>query len=117
MVGLCNIATFDRYMLRLPNFPLYLQKNVNICEIDVSSLDFRVNSRLGGHVSWTYIDFSFFCCCIDSIGTCEAIYFYSIWCWAPIVLGHELGQVRDLSLCPFFGDQIHVILHLFIITA
>jgi hypothetical protein len=29
------------------------------------------------------------------------------------MLGHELGQVRDLSLCPFFGEQIHVALHLF----
>jgi hypothetical protein len=29
------------------------------------------------------------------------------------VLGHELGQVKDFSFCPFFGDQIQVALHLF----
>jgi hypothetical protein len=28
------------------------------------------------------------------------------------VLGHELGQARDFSLCPFSGDQIQVTLHL-----
>jgi hypothetical protein len=28
------------------------------------------------------------------------------------VLGHELGQVRDFSFCPFYGDQIQVELHL-----
>jgi hypothetical protein len=28
------------------------------------------------------------------------------------VLGHELGQARDFSLCPFSSDQIQVTLHL-----
>jgi hypothetical protein len=28
------------------------------------------------------------------------------------VLGHELGQARDFSFCPFSGDQIQVALHL-----
>jgi hypothetical protein len=28
------------------------------------------------------------------------------------VLGHELGQVTDFSLCSFSSDQIHVALHL-----
>jgi hypothetical protein len=28
------------------------------------------------------------------------------------VFGHELGQARDFSLCPFYGDQIQVALHL-----
>jgi hypothetical protein len=29
------------------------------------------------------------------------------------VLRHELGQIRDFSLCPFSGDQIQVALHFF----
>jgi hypothetical protein len=28
------------------------------------------------------------------------------------VLGHELGQARDFSLCPFSSDQIQVTFHL-----
>jgi hypothetical protein len=49
-LGLRNIPTFDQYMFKLPNFSFYLQKNVNICEVDVLGLGFRVNSRLGGYI-------------------------------------------------------------------
>jgi len=45
-------------------------------------------------------------CCDDFIGTYKAMIFVGIWCWAPVVLGHELDQAKDLSLCPFSGDQI-----------
>jgi hypothetical protein len=113
MVGMCNIPTFDKYMLKLPNFFICLQKFVKICEVGVLSLGFRVTSRLCGYISWFYIDFNFLCCCIDYIGTYKVVIFCSIWCWALAVFGHELGQVTNLSLCPFSSDQIHVALHLF----
>jgi hypothetical protein len=79
---------------------------VNICEVDVSSLGFRVSSRLGGYISWFYIDLNFLCYCDDSTRAYKVVIFCSIWCWASVVLGHELGQARDLFLCPFSNDQI-----------
>jgi hypothetical protein len=107
-------ATFPLLINICSYYPtsLYVYKKcVNICEINVSGLSFKVSSRLGGYISWFYIDFSFLCCCNDFIGAWQAIIFCSICCWALVVLGHKLGQTRDLSFCPFFGDQIQVALH------
>jgi hypothetical protein len=84
----------------------FYKKCVNICEVDVSSLGFRVNFRLGGYISWFYIDFNFLCYCNDSIGDYKVIILCNIWYWASVVLGHELGQARDLSLCIFWRPNI-----------
>jgi hypothetical protein len=78
MVGMCNIPTFDQYMFRLPNSLSVCKKCVNICEVYVSSLGFRVNYRLGGYISWFYIDSSFFCCYNDSTKAYKVIIFCSI---------------------------------------
>jgi hypothetical protein len=59
MVGLFNIPIFYHYMFRFPNFISVYKNCVNICELDMSGLDFRVNSRLGGYIFWFDIDFNF----------------------------------------------------------
>ncbi len=113
---------FSRW-LACPTFPLLInicsdcptslsvcKKCVNMHEVDVSGLGLKVSSRLGG--SWFYIDFSFLCCYNESTRACKVVIFCSIWCWASIVLGHELGQARDFSFCPFSSDQIQVTPHL-----
>ncbi len=102
-------ATFPLLINICWNCPTSLsicKKCINISKVDVSGLGFKVSSRLGGYISWFYIDFNFFCWCNDSTWTHKIIFFCSIWCWAPIVLGHELGQARYFSLCPFSSDQI-----------
>jgi hypothetical protein len=98
--------------LDYPTSYFICKKCFNICEVDVSSLGFKVNSRLGDYISWFYIDYSFFCCCNYSTWACKIVFFYSIWCWALVVLRHELGQVKGFFLCSFYGDQIQVALHL-----
>jgi len=89
------------------------KKCVNICEVDVLGLGFKVSSKLGGYIFWFYIDFSFLCCCNDSLGTYKIVILCNIWCWAPVVLGCELGQVKNFFFCPFFGDQMQETVHLF----
>jgi len=89
-----------------PTFLYMCKKCVNICEVDVLSLGFRVSFRLSGYIFWFYIGFNFICWYNDFIRACKVIIFCSIWCCTLIVLGHELGQVRYLSLCPFSNDQI-----------
>jgi hypothetical protein len=80
MVGLCNIPTFDYYMLKLPSsFSIY-KKCVNICEVDVLGLGFKVSFRLGGYISWFYIDLNFMCYYDDYTRACKANMFCSIWC-------------------------------------
>jgi thiol-disulfide isomerase/thioredoxin len=102
-------ATFPLLINIYSNYPtsfFFYKKCVNIREVDVSSLGFKVSSKLGGYIFWFYIDFNLFGYCNDSIRACKVVLFCSIWCWAPIVLGHELGQAINFSLCPFYGDQI-----------
>jgi hypothetical protein len=110
MVGMCNIPTFDWYMFKLPNFFLCLQKCLNICEVDVLGLGFKVSFKLGGYIFWFYIDFNFLCCCNDFTWSYKVVIFCIFW--ALIMLRHELGHVRDFSLCTFSSDQTQVTLHL-----
>ncbi len=100
-------ATFPLLISICSNFPTFLsiyKRCVNMCEVDVLGLGFRVSFRLGGYISWFYIDFSFLCCCNDYTWAYKVVIFCSISCRAPIVLGREFGQARDFSFCPFFSD-------------
>jgi hypothetical protein len=54
------------------------KKCVNICEVDVLGLGFKVSSRIGGYISWLYIIFSFFCCYNDSTKAYKDVIFCNI---------------------------------------
>jgi hypothetical protein len=77
------------------------KKCVNISEVDVSGLGFKVNFRYGGYISWFYIDFNFF---VDAMILHEPIKSFSFVAFGvgpQLCLGMSLAKL-DISLFVHF---------------
>jgi hypothetical protein len=97
-------ATFPLLINICSDYPTFLfvcKICLNICEVDLSGLGLRVSSRLGGYISWFYIDCSFLCCCYDFTGTYKIIFFCSFGVGPWLCLGMNLAKL-EISLFVHF---------------